>query len=153
MGEQNHLFHTRSNQADLLICFERYISSGLLWKAELLNKHHLLYSRKQQICSSQEGGGPRMTVFLATASRPVSHSLPCLQSTLPPRRALILLLAGHWPTKLLNLFFSFWWGTCYIAYRILVPQPGIKPVPAIVGAWNLNHWTTREVPELLNFWV
>ena len=47
-----------------------------------------------------------MTV-LATASLPVSHSLPCLQPTWPPRRALILLVAGHWPTKLLNIFFFF----------------------------------------------
>ena len=92
-----------------------------------------------------------MTV-LATASLPVSHSLPCLQPTWPPRRALILLVAGHWPTKLSNIFFFFfWWGACYIAYRILVPRPGIEPEPAVVGAWNLNHWTAREVPELLNF--
>ena len=33
-----------------------------------------------------------MTVLLATASLPVSHSLPCLQPTWPPRRALILLV-------------------------------------------------------------
>ena len=29
------------------------------------------------------------------------------------------------------------WGT--------VPSPGIKPQPTALGAWNLNHWTTREV--------
>ena len=51
-----------------------------------------------------------MTVLLATASLPVPHSLPCLQPTWPPRRALILLVAGHWPTKLLNLFFFFFFG-------------------------------------------
>ena len=51
-----------------------------------------------------------MTVLLATASLPVSHSLPCLQPTWPPRRALILLVAGHGPTKLLNLFFFFFFG-------------------------------------------
>ena len=29
---------------------------------------------------------------------------------------------------------------------ILVPQPGIKPVPPALGVQNLNHWTAREVP-------
>ena len=28
----------------------------------------------------------------------------------------------------------------------LVPGPGIKPVPPVLGAQNLNHWTIREVP-------
>ena len=34
---------------------------------------------------------------------------------------------------------------------ILVPQPGIKPVPPVVGAQSLNHWTTREVPLCVLF--
>ena len=29
-----------------------------------------------------------------------------------------------------------------------LPPPGIKPVPPALGARSLNHWTTREVPEL-----
>ena len=28
----------------------------------------------------------------------------------------------------------------------LVPWPGIEPGPPALGAWNLSHWTTREVP-------
>ena len=32
------------------------------------------------------------------------------------------------------------------ACGILVPPPGVKPVPPSVRAWNLNNWTTREVP-------
>ena len=35
-----------------------------------------------------------------------------------------------------------------MAYRILVPQPGIEPMPPEVEAWSLNHWTAREVPPL-----
>ena len=27
----------------------------------------------------------------------------------------------------------------------LVPWPGIEPGPPALGAWNLSHWTTREV--------
>ena len=33
------------------------------------------------------------------------------------------------------------------ACRILVPQPGIEPVPPAVEAQRPNHWTTREIPE------
>ena len=31
---------------------------------------------------------------------------------------------------------------------ILVPQPGIEPASPALEAWNLNHWTTREVLRL-----
>ena len=31
----------------------------------------------------------------------------------------------------------------------LVPWLGIEPGPPALGAWSLNHWTTREVPALL----
>ena len=30
---------------------------------------------------------------------------------------------------------------------ILVPWPGIKPMSPALGAWSLNHWTTRDVPS------
>ena len=30
---------------------------------------------------------------------------------------------------------------------ILVPRPGIKPMPPAVEAQSLNHWTSREVPR------
>ena len=36
----------------------------------------------------------------------------------------------------------------YSACGILVPQPGIKPMPPILGVQSLNHWTTREVPSI-----
>ena len=35
-----------------------------------------------------------------------------------------------------------------MACGILVPWPGIKPVPPAMEAQSLNHWTTREVPNL-----
>ena len=31
----------------------------------------------------------------------------------------------------------------------LVPQPGIELKTPAMGAWNLSHWTTREVPPVL----
>ena len=35
--------------------------------------------------------------------------------------------------------------------RDLVPWLGIEPGPPALGAWSLNHWTTKEVPKSLNF--
>ena len=31
--------------------------------------------------------------------------------------------------------------------RILVPRPGIEPLPPAKEVQSLNHWTAREVPE------
>ena len=35
------------------------------------------------------------------------------------------------------------------AYGLLIPWPGIKPMPSALEAWNFNHWTTKEVPCIL----
>ena len=32
----------------------------------------------------------------------------------------------------------------------LVPWPGLKPGPSALGTWSLNHWITREVPQLIS---
>ena len=45
---------------------------------------------------------------------------------------------------IIALNFIFW--PHHAACRILVPRPGIKPVPPAVETWSLNHWTAREVP-------
>ena len=39
--------------------------------------------------------------------------------------------------------FFFW--LYYLACRILVPRPGIKPTIPAVEAQSLNHWTTRHI--------
>ena len=46
-----------------------------------------------------------------------------------------------------------------VAYEILVPWPGIKPLPTAVETWSLNLQITREAPKssweekiLLRFW-
>ena len=48
------------------------------------------------------------------------------------------------------LFIYFWLHWVFAAARVwdLVPRPGIEPRPPALGAWSLNHWTTREVPVL-----
>ena len=42
------------------------------------------------------------------------------------------------------IFFIYFFGCG--ACGILVPQPGMEPMPPAVEAPNLNHWTAREVP-------
>ena len=42
----------------------------------------------------------------------------------------------------MNYFFFFWLH--HVACGILVPQPGIEPVPPAAEARSLNHWTARE---------
>ena len=44
------------------------------------------------------------------------------------------------------LFFFFFFWPYHMACGLLVPQPGIEPVPPAVEAWSLNHWMAREVP-------
>ena len=46
------------------------------------------------------------------------------------------------------IFFSFW--LCLVTCGILVPQPGIEPVPPALEPQSLNHWTPREVPRPLS---
>ena len=41
------------------------------------------------------------------------------------------------------LFLFFDWVAC----RILVPWPGVEPMPPAVEAWHPNHWAAREVPS------
>ena len=45
------------------------------------------------------------------------------------------------------LFIYFW--PHLAACRILVPQPGIEPMPPAVEAQSPNHWTAHGIP--LNF--
>ena len=42
------------------------------------------------------------------------------------------------------LFLSFW--PCRVTCRMLVPRPGIEPMPPAVEAQSPNHWTAREFP-------
>ena len=46
--------------------------------------------------------------------------------------------------KLIYFLIYFWLR--HTACRILVPRPGIEPVPSAVKALSPNHWTAREFP-------
>ena len=39
----------------------------------------------------------------------------------------------------------------HVACRILVPCPGVEPVPTAVEAWSPNHQTAREFPKFTIF--
>ena len=46
--------------------------------------------------------------------------------------------------QLSGCLFIYW--LCFVAYEILVPQPGMKAGPSAVRAQSPNHWTARELP-------
>ena len=43
-------------------------------------------------------------------------------------------------------FFSLFFGPSCTACGILVPRPGMEPLPPALGASSLKHWTPREIP-------
>lgn len=62
-----------------------------------------------------------------------SHSAP----------ALYVMLTS---TQMLFISFFFFWP-CLVACGILVPWSVMEPMVLAFEARNLNHWTTREIPE------
>ena len=52
----------------------------------------------------------------------------------------------RWPLSFSCIFLSCFWLR-YTACEILVLQLEIKPMPPALETWNLNCWTTREVPS------
>ena len=52
-------------------------------------------------------------------------------------------LGWEWDFSFKIFFFFIFW-LCHMACRILVPQPGIEPMPPAVEAQSPNCWTARE---------
>ena len=50
----------------------------------------------------------------------------------------------QWHDTVFFVLFCFGHAAC----KILVPPPGIEPVPPAVEVRSPNHWTTREFPTL-----
>ena len=44
-------------------------------------------------------------------------------------------------------------GAHRVARGILVPRPGIEPIPPAVEARSPNHWTSREVLQSFAKWL
>ena len=59
---------------------------------------------------------------------------------------LLIYLPPLSPLVTISCFLVFWFWPHSAALGILVPQPGIEPMPPAVETRSLNHWTTREVP-------
>ena len=49
------------------------------------------------------------------------------------------------------IIFKIFWP-CYAAHGIFIPWAGIEPRPPALEAWNLNHWTVRQVTNMLVSW-
>ena len=59
-------------------------------------------------------------------------------------------LSGKPPVlHILSFQMIFFGGAYCVVCRILAPQPGIKPMPSAVEVWGLNHWTTRELLQIV----
>ena len=55
--------------------------------------------------------------------------------------------------EMMDIFPDFFFG-CVLGHAgVLIPQPGFEPRPSTVEAWSLNHWTTREVPEVMHILI
>ena len=49
--------------------------------------------------------------------------------------------------------FSFGMWTLSFGIWDLIPWPGIEPIPPVLGAWSLSHWTTREIPYYYSWFL
>ena len=90
--------------------------------------------------------------LLSICSMPDTESrkelpLLCVYEAMPAPSALCIICSvQHYEIPLPALPTFFLW-LYHAAYRILVPQTRIKPVPPAVEMQSLNHWTAREVPS------
>ena len=97
----------------------------------------------------KDGQGPHRRALNAVLRSPVNcppqdpdflegqphQRVSCLEfpnSGLASDRAVLLVFLNHWIVH----FFIFW--PCHAACRILVPQPGIQPAPAVLEVQSLN---------------
>ena len=54
--------------------------------------------------------------------------------------------------KLVRYIHFFFYLFVHTACRILLPWPGLEPVPSAVKVQCLKHWTTREFPDSFLFY-
>ena len=83
-----------------------------------------------------------------TPSTHLPTHLPSIHPSIHPYIYLLILHAFtfcpciHTPTHLSSIHLL----TYVFSLALLIPQPGVKPMPPAVEAWSPNHWTAREVP-------
>ena len=81
---------------------------------------------------------------------------PSLAVSLPPFIYLnvwrkVKFFLNHCSISLLLFLFTSW--PCRLACRILVPWPGIEPVPPAVEAQHPYHWTAKEFLREVKFLI
>ena len=88
-------------------------------------------------------GGRKRESIQEKGPGPTSHRRWDLGRALSLREA--SLTSTHWRLEYTTqiIFFSSW--PCRAACGILVPGPGIEPVPSAVKTQSPNHWTAREL--------
>ena len=124
---------------------------GLLVETLLLSFHTFSQGAVTHTITAASSRGRLMT------SKSPPQLRPLLSNASP------VVLGSHLSGISLSPFFNFILWLIYIATgffiylvfghtvqhaEILVPQPGIVPVPPALGVQSLNHWTTREVPQV-----
>ena len=62
-----------------------------------------------------------------------------------PKFTFFLFFSNGYSFVPIPCLFCFW--PYHITCGILIPQPGIKPRTPAFKAWNLNHWSTRAIPQ------
>ena len=83
-----------------------------------------------------------------TPSTHLPTHLPSIHPSIHPSIYLLILHPFtfcpciHTPTHLSSIHLL----TYVFSLALLIPQPGVKPMPPAVEAWSPNHWTAREVP-------
>ena len=109
------------------------------------NSHHLYlaYHNYTHVSLLYLGTSPQLF--------PQKDCVPCSPapfSTSWAPKNIFIVLFHHNLRHCLFLFFLFFffWPHHHVACRILVPLPGIEPMPLTVEACSPNHWTAREVP-------
>ena len=83
--------------------------------------------------------------IISTKSKYVTSHLQDERQILWFPRGLLENMSLLWGQKNISNFFCLFLNFLATAWGILVPHPGMEPVPLGVEAWSLNHWTAREV--------
>ena len=83
---------------------------------------------------------------------PKTWNIPCLPVWIEGGCPENHLDPGRHRLRLHVVYVFFFFGSCYAACRIVVPQPGIESRPPATGkAPSPNHWTIREFPKAACF--
>ena len=77
-----------------------------------------------------------------------STYVPALQTVQVFLEICLYFLVSSFFSSAFTFSFLFVFRPYHLACGILVPQPGIKPVPPALEVWSLNHCTARKVPHL-----